>query len=150
MRRSILIGVSLAVAGCATVFEGTTQEITVVTNPAGASCVFERQGIPIGNVSNTPVATSIRKSKYDVTIKCDKAGYEQAVYLNHSGVTAVIAANIAVDILLTGGIVSIVDSATGADNKYDSVVNLTLVPKGPPAVPAPPVSSWAPPPAPRR
>ena len=76
----------------------------------------------------------VRKTKYDLMIKCDKPGYEQASYLNHSGVTAAIAGNVAADILLTAGVSSIVDSASGADNQYDSVVNVTLIPK---AVPAP-------------
>ncbi len=76
----------------------------------------------------------VRKTKYDLMIKCDKPGYEQASYLNHSGVTAAIAGNVAADVLLTAGVSSIVDSASGADNQYDSVVNVTLIPK---AVPAP-------------
>jgi len=75
----------------------------------------------------------VRKTKYDLMIKCDKPGYEQASYLNHSGVTAAIAGNVAADILLTAGVSSIVDSASGADNQYDSVVNVTLIPKAVPA-----------------
>lgn len=117
--------------GCATAFEGTSQEINVVTNPAGASCIFERQGQNIATIPSTPALTLVRKSKYDITVKCNKAGYEEATYLNHSGVTATIAGNIAADILLTGGLSSIVDSASGADNKYDSVVNITLASKTP-------------------
>jgi hypothetical protein len=99
-----------------------------VTNPSGASCVFTRQGTTIGTISSTPAVLNVPKRKYDITITCSKAGYADASYLNHSGVTAVIAANIAADVLLTAGISSIVDSADGADNKYDSAVNLTLSP----------------------
>ena len=135
MRNALVtIAAAIAVAGCATVFEGTSQEVTVNTNPAGASCVFERQGTVVANIPRTPAATMVRKTKYDLMIKCDKPGYEQASYLNHSGVTAAIAGNVAADVLLTAGISSIVDSASGADNQYDSVVNVTLIPK---AVPAP-------------
>lgn len=129
-----------ALAGCVSVFEGTSQKISVNTNPVDASCVFERQGQPIGTLAKTPGSLTVRKSKYDITIKCDKPGYEQASYINHSGVSATIAANVAVDILLTAGISSIVDSADGADNKYDSVVNLTLN-----AAPLPQTASFAPP-----
>jgi hypothetical protein len=127
-----------ALGGCATVFEGTSQEITVTTNPPGASCSFDRQGKQVGTINMTPGTANIRKSKYDITIQCDKAGYQQAQYLNHSGVTATIAANVAADIILTAGLSSIVDSADGADNKYDSAVNLTLIPLGmvPGAAPA--------------
>ena len=115
-------------SGCATVFEGTSQEITVTTNPPGASCTFERVGTQVGTIGSTPGTANIRKSKHDITIICDKPGYQQAQYLNHSGVTATIAANVAADIILTAGLSSIVDSADGADNKYDSAVNLTLIP----------------------
>ena len=128
------IALMIALGGltsCATVFEGTMQEITVNTNPAGASCAFEREGRVVASIAQTPASTPVRKSKYDLTIRCDKPGYEQAIYLNHSGVTATIAGNVAADILLTAGISSIVDSASGADNQYDPVVNLTLAPRAP-------------------
>jgi hypothetical protein len=135
--------------GCVSVFEGTSQDIHVATSPSGANCVFERQGQNIGTIVNTPGVLTVRKNKYDITIKCDKPGYEQAAYNNHSGVSGAIAANIAVDILLTAGIASIVDSANGADNKYDSVVNLTLIPTTPQVAAAAPVAPpSAPPPDP--
>lgn len=117
-----------ALAGCATVFEGTSQEISIVSNPAGATCIFERQGMEVGRVQNTPGTANIRKSKYDLMIKCDKPGYAQASYLNHSGITATIGANVAADLILTAGLSSIIDSADGADNKYDTVVNISLSP----------------------
>jgi hypothetical protein len=141
---ALVIAAILPCAGCVSVFEGTSQDIHVATAPLGASCVFERQGQPIGTIANTPGFLTVRKSKYDITIKCNKPGYQETAYLNHSGVSATIAANIAVDILFTAGIASIVDSANGADNKYDSVVNITLTPAAPAqAAPAP----EAPPPA---
>ncbi len=122
-----------ALSGCATVFEGTSQEISVITNPPGASCTFDRlspEVTQVGVIASTPGTANIRKSKYDLMIRCTKPGYAQGNYQNHSGTTATIAANVAADILLTGGLSSIVDSADGADNKYDSVVNLTLLPLG--------------------
>lgn len=131
MKLSALAAVAVlgaALSGCATVFEGTSQEISVVTNPPGASCAISRQGMEVGSIASTPATVNIRKSKYDITISCSKPGYQVGQYLNHSGVTATIAANVAADLLLTGGLSSIIDSADGADNKYDSVVNLTLIP----------------------
>lgn len=115
--------------GCVSVFEGTSQDISVVTNPTGARCAFKRDdGRDMGTIERTPGRLTVRKSKYDLTITCTKPGYQEAAYVNHSGVSATIAANVAVDVLLTAGISSIVDSANGADNKYDSVVNLTMIP----------------------
>jgi len=126
-----LAGAALTLSACATVFEGTSQEISVVTNPAGAMCVFERQGMEVGRIVNTPGTANIRKSKYDIIVKCTKDGYQEAAYLNHSGTTATIAANVAADLILTAGLSSIVDSADGADNKYDSAVNISLIPNAP-------------------
>jgi hypothetical protein len=118
-----------SLSGCVSVFEGTSQDISVVTNPTGARCAFKRDdGRDMGTVESTPAKLTVRKSKYDLTITCQKAGYQDAAYVNHSGTSAAIAANIAVDVLLTAGISSIVDSANGADNKYDSVVNITMIP----------------------
>jgi hypothetical protein len=118
-------------AGCVSVFEGTSQDISVNTNPIEATCTFERDGKSIGSLAKTPGTLTVRKSKYDITITCDKPGYQTATYINHSGTSAAIAANVAVDILLTAGISSIVDSANGADNKYESVVNIMLAPVTP-------------------
>ena len=131
--RSGLLALAVSLSGCVSVFEGTSQDINVVTNPGDASCVFERQGMAIGTIANTPGLLTVRKSKYDILVKCNKPGYQQASYLNHSGVSATIAANVAADLILTAGISSIVDSANGADNKYDSVVNITMIPNQPAA-----------------
>ncbi|WP_300299699.1 hypothetical protein [Ferrovibrio sp.] len=127
MHLAAALGMSVAISGCVSVFEGTSQDISVGTNPAGATCSFIREGQSIGTVQ-TPGILTVRKSKHDITIKCNKDGYHEASYLNNSGVSGTIAANVVVDILLTAGISSIVDSANGADNKYDSAVNLTLIP----------------------
>ncbi|MFA5120845.1 hypothetical protein [Zavarzinia sp.] len=145
MKKSVFVAgilvASSSLGGCVSVFEGTSQDISVNTTPAGATCVFEREQKSIGTLTTTPGTLTVRKSKYDITIRCDKTGYQQASAVNHSGVSAAIAANIAVDILFTAGISSIVDSANGADNKYDPVVNLTLVPIGAPASPMASASS---------
>ena len=120
---------SVCLSGCVSVFEGTSQDIAVVTNPTGAHCAFKRDdGRDMGSIEATPAKLTVRKSKYDLTITCKKPGYQDAAYVNHPGTSAAIAANVAVDILLTAGISSIVDSANGADNKYDSVVNITMIP----------------------
>jgi hypothetical protein len=137
----------LTLSGCASIFEGTSQNINVVTNPVGASCVFEREGMSIGSVAQTPGVLTVRKSKYDITVRCDKLGYQQAAYLNHSGVSSAIAGNVAADIILTAGISSIVDSANGADNKYDSVVNITMIPVLPQTAYVAPPPAYVPPPA---
>ena len=85
---------------------------------------------------------TIRKTKDDLTIVCDKRGYATASYVNHSGLAMATFANI-----LTAGLAWAYDSTRGADNKYEGQVSLALPPAS--AVPieaAPP--ERAPPPEP--
>ncbi len=63
-------------SACSSVVEGTSQEITINTNPSGASCSLERQAISVARVDPTPGAATIKKTKYDIMIKCDKNGYQ--------------------------------------------------------------------------
>ena len=78
----------------------------------------------IAHVNPTPGAATIKKTKHDMKIICKKAGYQDATYLNHSGVAGATVGNV----ILGGGIGWAIDSASGADNKYDSPVNITLIP----------------------
>jgi hypothetical protein len=111
-------------SGCSSVIEGTSQEILVNTNPSGANCEFVREGNVIARVSQTPGGATIKKTKHDITLRCTKDGYQEATYLNHSGAAGATFGNI----ILGGGIGWAIDSASGADNKYDGVVNISLVP----------------------
>src|SRR5689334_8557970 len=86
--------VGLLVSGCSSVIEGTSQEIMVNTNPAGANCALTREGNVIARVNPTPGAATIKKTKHDITILCDMQGYQQATYLNHSGVAGATFGNI--------------------------------------------------------
>ena len=136
----LAVGTALAVAfaasglgGCSSIIEGTSQEILVNTNPPGANCEFVREGNVIARVQQTPGGATIKKTKYDITLKCDKPGYQEATYLNHSGAAGATFGNI----ILGGGIGWAIDSASGADNKYDGTVNVTLVPNTAGAAPTP-------------
>lgn len=133
-----------SLAACSSIIEGTSQEILVNTNPSGADCNLMREGNSIAHVSPTPGAATVKKTKYDITIKCNMKGYHEATYFNKSDVAGATVGNV----ILGGGIGWAIDSASGADNKYTSPVNVTLVPDNMPA-PAPtysvPPASMAPP-----
>jgi hypothetical protein len=124
MFRTLLLLAVLPCAACSTIIEGTSQTIAVSTNPVGASCTFMRQGKPIGTVAMTPGSAKIDKTKYDITIECEKDGFTKSTYLNKSGAAGATFGNI----LAGGGVGWAVDSAVGADNKYDGAVNITLIP----------------------
>jgi hypothetical protein len=143
-----ILAVPFLAGGCASIFDGTSQEISVSTTPVDARCTFWRNGVPIADIASTPSAVRIKKTKYDLVIVCSKPGYAAATYLNRSGLAGATWANV-----MTIGLAWVVDSASGADNKYDSPINLALaaLPPGAPAsAPAaePPVPSSTPPPPP--
>jgi hypothetical protein len=101
----------------------------VVTNPAGATCVLERDGQSIGTIAATPGLSRIEKSKYDITIRCNKDGFQEAVYVDKSDTAAASAGSFVADVLITQGAAGAVDSVSGADNKYDNAVSMTLIAK---------------------
>lgn len=123
--KKIFIVALLALTGCSSIIEGTSQEIMVNTTPEGADCALEREGYVIGRINPTPGAVTIKKTKHDMTIKCTKKGYETSTYFNKSDVAGATVGNV----ILGGGIGWAIDSASGADNKYTSPVNMTLLPK---------------------
>jgi hypothetical protein len=141
MRAIGAISACVLQGACSTIIEGKSQQIVVNTNPPGADCGLYRQSLKIATIQNAPGSTLIEKSKYDIWIACVKQGYRQATYFNHSGVAGAAVGNILFGVV-TGGVGWAIDSATGADNKYDSPVNITLVPvqpgqpEGPVSLPA--------------
>lgn len=150
-----LLASSALLCGCASIIEGTTQQISATTTPSGARCTFWRNGGLVADIGSTPGAVRIEKSKVDLFIVCDKPGYTPATYVNRSGLAVATYANV-----LTLGLAWAVDSSRGADNKYESQVTLLLSPSGTvapveaaypqaaPIPPAPPVARPAPMPTP--
>ena len=128
--RNFVLGLAAIglLGGCASVTGGTSQTIYVNTTPADASCDFLREGQTIGSIPSTPGQVVVRRLKLDITINCSKEGYQDASFYNNSGLSSAVGANIAVDVLLTAGLSSIIDSANGADNEYQDTVNITLTP----------------------
>jgi len=111
LRASATLGL-VSVTACATIISGTTEQIAVNTNPSGAACDFMRNGQRIAEIPSTPASSLIQKTKYDITIVCRKAGYQDASYLNHSGAAGATFGNIVLGGFIGWGI----DSATGSDN----------------------------------
>src|SRR5437660_7102237 len=61
--------------GCSTIIEGTSQELYVNTNPAGASCGLMRDGRQIATINPTPGTALVQKTKHDITVVCDRDGF---------------------------------------------------------------------------
>lgn len=128
-RCSMIAAAAIGVSACSSIVEGTSQQILVNTTPSGADCTLEREGFTIGKVNPTPGSALVDKTKHDITIKCTKDTFHESTYINESDVAGATFGNI----LIGGGIGWIIDSASGADNKYTSPANITLVPSTQPA-----------------
>jgi hypothetical protein len=107
---------SFALAGCSTVPKGASEAIAseailINTNPEGANCTLERQGELLTSITGTPSFVTVKKSKYHITILCNKTGFQEASF-----------------IVLGGGARSTIDSVSEADYEYDAVANITLIP----------------------
>ncbi|MTJ81514.1 MAG: hypothetical protein F8N37_10900 [Telmatospirillum sp.] len=127
MNRLFWLGAALlSLSGCSSLIEGTTQEITITTNPLGASCSLWRRGAVIAKVPVTPAVVPVSREKSDLLVVCNKPGYYEASYLNKVKLDGAVAGNV-----LNGGLGWGIDSATGADNKYERTVSLTLQPLQP-------------------
>ncbi len=131
VRRFVIVSAAaLAVAGCSTITEGTTQDIAVTTTPPGANCTFTRDGQPIANINHSPGTVTVDRSTSDIIITCHKFGFGEAEYTDQSDLAAATLSNV-----MTGGVGLAVDLATGAGTKYNSTVEIALTP---PAITPPP------------
>lgn len=115
----------LFLTGCATIISGTTQTVSIETNPPGAACTVKRvKGSNIvASLGSSPGTVELEKTKYDLRVECDEEGHETGVGILDSGVEGATLGNI----LLGGGIGWAVDSAVGADNHYPESIFITLV-----------------------
>lgn len=128
MKAEIVLALAAcALAGCASITKGPPEQIKVATRPGGADCALNRRGKEIGRIGGTPGFTTVEKSWYDITIRCNKAGYKQAVYVVRGGATGLFFGDGVKG--RSGGNDSASDvSEFGA--AYDVVVSLALIPVG--------------------
>jgi hypothetical protein len=127
----------VALAGCGTITQGTSQNITITSNPSGAHCDLTRKGEHVATLDQTPGTVKVDKTKNDILLTCKLAGYQDASTNLESGYGAGTFGNI-----ILGGVIGWgIDSATGADNKYPSSANVQFVPVG--AAPQSPIASPA-------
>ena len=114
---------ALMAARCSSIIEGTSQTLSFDSNPSAADCTLNRNGMVIGSV-RTPGGLTVKKTKHDINLVCRKDGYQDATAFLKSDVAGATAGNI----ILGGGIGWAIDSASGADNKYNEHTTVTLVP----------------------
>ena len=124
--------VSSCLAGCGTITQGTSQNITITSAPPGGQCNLTRKGEHVATLNRTPGTVKVDKTKNDILMTCTLAGYQEASANLESGYGAGTFGNI----ILGGGIGWAIDSATGADNKYPSTAHVQFVQGGTPVAAA--------------
>lgn len=112
---------SFALGGCATVINGTSQDVKFQSDPGGAQVRLTG-----GQSCTTPCEVSLKR-RHDLRADFSKTGYKPAYVLIQSKTGGAMAGN-----LLLGGIIGgAVDAANGASNHLDpSPVNVKLAAEG--------------------
>lgn len=129
MLRLLAVASLALTSACASITTGTTQSVSVSTEPPGAMCQVTRNAEMLGIVNPTPGTITVSKSSSAMNVRCERAGYQPALQTVPSSMQAMTAGN-----LLFGGVIGLgIDAASGAMNQYPPNVTLGLV-----ALPAPP------------
>jgi hypothetical protein len=130
--------VGVALSGCASIVEGTTQSVAVTTPPVdGARCTLTNSE---GTwYLTTPGNATVHKTKNALNVACSKSGYQDASTVISPHFNGATAGNI-----LAGGVIGIgIDAATGANFNYPETISVAMTP-----VAAPVPTAANPPPAP--
>lgn len=125
-------GLCVALGGCATIVEGTTQNILVEMVPDTGTCVLVRKGETIGASLPGQRLVNVSKSMNDITFQCSAQGYQDKEETLTSSLSAATVASI---LLLDFGII---DAATGAWKKYPERLTVVLQPLPKAVAPSPP------------
>jgi hypothetical protein len=130
MNRLLLAAaIALPCIGCASVTRGTTENISIVSTPAGATA--DISGLENPTACVTPCVVQAKRNA-DITVTVNKVGYRPQTIPLTKEVPGSGAAGFAGNLLL-GGLVGMgVDAATGAaqDHKPNPVI-VTLQPLAP-------------------
>lgn len=118
--------------GCATIVDGTTQRVAIQTAPNGAACTVQRGGEYLGTITPTPGVLLVDRSRRDLTVVCNRPGWEPTVANIESKFTGVMLGNAIIG--GWGGV--IVDAATGAGHRYDDGKIILMTPPLPGRTPA--------------
>jgi len=122
MLRLLAVGCLLLTTACASITQGTTQSIAVVTDPPGATCTLHRNGEQIGMVNPTPGSVTVGKSSRAIDVRCNREGFNPNLTNVPSSMNAVTAGNI-----IAGGLIGLaIDAGSGAMHQYPPNVSMSL------------------------
>jgi hypothetical protein len=115
------LGGSLALlaclSGCASIVEGSSQDINVSTNPPAKVSCDAQNGRGNWVANSVPGTLNVKRSRTDLTVHCKGNGYD-GQYTHSSDFESWTAGN-----LFFGGIIGLaVDAGTGALFSYDDAI----------------------------
>ena len=128
--RNLLIVAAATVLGlmsgaCSTIVEGTDQSVTVITDPAGASCTLEREGVAVAVINPTPGTVQVEKSKQNIAVLCTREEHQDSAGVLSSTFESMTFGNV-----LFGGIIGVaIDASSGAMNQYPDSITIVMVPE---------------------
>jgi len=121
----ILALAALLTSGCATIVKGSSQGVSVKTDPPGASCELSKQGKPVGVVNPTPGTVQLGKGASALDVICKKPGYLDATAKVASSFQGWTLGN-----AILGGVIGIVvDAGSGAMHEYQPEISVKLLPE---------------------
>ncbi|GAA0579278.1 hypothetical protein GCM10009416_17100 [Craurococcus roseus] len=131
-RTSVLLAAALGLPACATITTGTTQNLSVASEPPGASCRLQRGGELVGMAGPAQSTVQVSKSMRDIAVECSQPGYQNASGRIPAGFQPLFLGNI-----LLGGVVGmVVDMASGAASTYPASTTVAMGAAGPDPSPA--------------
>ncbi len=131
MLKTICVFPLAMLSACATLVNGSSQNVTVSTNPPGASCTLDRIGARVGAIPATPGSVRLDKSKNDLSVTCAKDGYQTATVSRAPSFGGATFGNI-----IAGGVIGVVvDAASGANYSYPDDIRVDLAASPAPATP---------------
>ena len=117
----LIITLSLGLANCASITQGTTQSLIFDLDPSTARCSLTREGDgEIGSISSKNNTISVGKDKDDIVVKCNAPGYKQKTMRLVSSVSsAAVVGGLLIDLGIT-------DMITGAAYQYPGQTSIAL------------------------
>jgi hypothetical protein len=133
----------VTLGGCATIFNGSMQNVKLRTDPGGAYVTRNGQELGVVTPTKIKVPRTVPASRYNraneqvYTFK--REGYKEITIKDRRHVNGLaLTADIVVG-LATGFIPLIVDFATGSIYRYNRKIDVKLIPETPPATPSVPI-----------
>lgn len=119
-----LLGAVALLNSCATAMSGTTQTISIASDPPGAACEVRSKGALLVSVPRTPQAVIVPRSKDTIQLTCTRADHEATTELLESKFSGATIGN-----FLAGGLIGVaIDAASGANNFYPAEVTVLMQP----------------------